>query len=118
MYGNELTHYGVKGMKWGRRTGGKQTVKVKRSGSSDTDNGKAKTASDKTKRRIAVGKAAATTALVAYGAYTLYGASKGNLDAKRIQNINDTMRSINLDRIPSSGTYKVVKKVGGRIVLK
>lgn len=73
IYTDELYHYGVKGMKWGKRKA-RYTSPTSRSGgktqSKQTeDTPKKKGLSKNTKRAIAIGAAAAGTALAAYGTY-------------------------------------------------
>lgn len=74
---DELYHYGVKGMRWGirkkydphpRKKSSKQKRHIR----------KEKSLTDKQKKYIKIGAAAATTALAVYGGYKLY--KSGNLD--------------------------------------
>lgn len=65
---SELYHYGVKGMKWGVR---KEYESHPREKAKVEDKTKRTGLSDKAKRRIVIGAAAAATVLAAYGLYRI-----------------------------------------------
>lgn len=71
--GDELMHYGVKGMKWGVRRRGESgsglTQKKKNSVKDESD--KKKGLSSKQKKALKIGAAVVGTALVAYGGYKI-----------------------------------------------
>lgn len=87
-YTDYLTHYGIKGQKWGvrrfqRKDGTRTPAGKKRySGDSETSSNvdsseKKRGLTDKQKKILKTGAVVAGTALAAYGAYKLYGAYTG-----------------------------------------
>ena len=89
---NELMHYGVRGMKWGRRKAtsnspsGRSTRSTK-STASEADQAAAKEARKaKAKKAIKIGAAAAGTALAAYGTYKMSKLLKDKAATKSYEN--------------------------------
>lgn len=65
-----LMHHGIKGQKWGKRNGPPYPLDSSQKSSSEKRSEK-KGLTDKQKKYIAIGAAAAATALIAYGAYKI-----------------------------------------------
>lgn len=83
----ELYHHGIKGMRWGIRrfqdkngrltqAGKKRYSEDDRNDAEETESKKGMRLTDKQKKYIKIGAAAAATALVAYGGYKLYKSGK------------------------------------------
>lgn len=68
-----LQHHGIQGQKWGVRNGPPYPLDSNAKSSSETKTEKSKGLTKKQKTYIAIGAAAATTALAAYGTYKLGG---------------------------------------------
>lgn len=84
----ELKHYGVKGMKWGRRKARPQVMGTGRSSGQTADSPEAQAARrevrrQNAKRAMKIGAAVVGTALAAYGTYKMaqYMQNKRNLAA-------------------------------------
>lgn len=76
-YPSELYHYGVKGMRWGKRKAKyESSSQTKGGGSSNKDNEREIKRKSNMKKTLTIGAAAAGTALAAYGAYKLSKVAK------------------------------------------
>ena len=133
-YSDSLTHYGIKGQKWGvrrfqRKDGTRTPAGKKRySGDSETDSNvdsseKKRGLTDKQKKILKTGVIVAGTALAAYGAYRLYGAYTGrgmDIDPetgfrllKKPESTKDCLNAINPGKVRILSSTKNTEIISG-----
>lgn len=116
-YNNTIQHFGIKGMKWGRRNRREHLMNKYLSEGYDMNS-----AAAKTEKRLKIEKAAKTAAIVggaALGTYLGYKGYKGvssYLDQKRLQKAAEQLNKIRKTNEPiKSGKNSKIKGFGGKI---
>lgn len=117
--GDFLAHYGVKGMKWGRRkaqsddsSGG--TSRSSGSTSSDVEKEKRRL-SPETKRKLKIGAGiVGAAAVIAVGAY----AANKQLDANKVKKLSEMRRQVETRRAGEAAAKKQLQSLNGKSKLR